>query len=67
MTLDWTRIDKHFTPSEQEMKVSLLNGLVMTFNLGKIYISYNFFYTCNTVEVDFEFGYQLDYRKRHLR
>ena len=54
MTLDCTRIDKHFTPSEQEMKVSLLNKLVMTFTLKKgIYLPYNFFYTCNTVEVDF--------------
>ena len=54
MTLDCTRIDKHFTPSQKEMKGSLLNKLVMTFTLGKgIYLSYNFFYTCNTVEVDF--------------
>ena len=36
------------------MKVSLLNKLVMTFTLKKgIYLPYNFFYTCNTVEVDF--------------
>ena len=56
MTLECTRIDKHFNPSEQEMKVNLLNKLVMAFALKKanpIYISYNFFYTCNTVEVDF--------------
>ena len=36
------------------MKVSLLNKLVMAFTLKKgIYLPYNFFYTCNTVEVDF--------------
>ena len=67
MTLDCTRIDKQFTPSEQEMKVSLLSKFIVMFHLKKGNIVLTTFSThVIRLKCIFEFGYKWDYRKCNL-